>query len=106
MPFNDDYRQKSLYERLRNAHELLITKYREQVGDEEMDYRLILEERENVTSAQRKLIWVGVDTIIKAQNSFSDRIRNVYDIIMHIYKELDEEESVMFRSLIKDERKE
>ena len=29
--------QKSLYERLRNAHELLITKYREQVGDEERE---------------------------------------------------------------------
>ena len=44
--------QKSLYERLRNAHELLITKYREQVGDEEMDYRLIHDrEREKVKFA-------------------------------------------------------
>ena len=88
--------QKSLYKRLRNAHKLLITKYGELVGDEEMVCSILKdEERENVKYEQRKLIRVEVENMIKAQNSFSDRIRNVYDIIMHVYKELDEEESVM-----------
>ena len=62
------------------------------------------EERDNVKYEQHRLIRVEAENAIKAQNSFSDRIRNVYDIIMHIYKELDEEESVMFHSLMMKEK--
>ena len=71
-----DKNQKSFYEQLKNNHELLIKLYRD--PDANCDISL-----------QHARIYTKVDKYINEQKNFTDYIKNIYNIIEHIYSEME-----------------
>ena len=73
--------QKSFYEQLKNNHELLIKLYSDPYANSDYANRDI--------SLKHVLIYTKVDHYINEQKNFAVYIKKIYNIIEHIYSEME-----------------